>query len=197
MVINIESGGYAQFDRGVIDAQFDAEMPDCGSYQFEKMVSGRYQGGLMLKVVKCGAADVLFYDGFTKEALKLSNLSSCEIDRFLLYPLGNNRLAGCCKTDADRIILYYLIKLINERSAKLAAVNLAAILKKTGCGTDPSRPVCITADGSTFYFSKSFKERLYFYLKEHLTDKAGIYFEIVNVQDATLIGTAAASLMNL
>lgn len=166
MVINIESGGYARFERGVIDAQFDGEMPDHGSYQFEKMVSGRYQGGLMLKILQCGASDGLFSDGFAKAAAQLCNLSSCEIDQFLLYPFRENRLAGCCKTDADRIILYSLIEMVNERSAKFAAVNLAAILKKTGRGTDPSRPVCITADGSTFYYSRFFNERLYFLFKK-------------------------------
>jgi hexokinase len=56
--------------------------------------------------------------------------------------------------------------------------------------------VCIVAEGTVFYGLKSLKARVEYYLKEYLKDKKHRYYEIVNVENATLIGAAIAGLTN-
>jgi hexokinase len=109
MVINIESGGYSRFHSGILDKDYDAGLADRGAYQFEKMVSGRYQGRLLLSIVQKAAQEGLFSSRFAEKIMQVSNLESYEVDKFLYYPFADNRLAQCCKTEdqvADRITLY-------------------------------------------------------------------------------------------
>jgi hexokinase len=67
---------------------------------------------------------------------------------------------------------------------------------KSGRGFDPSRPLCIVAEGSTFYRLKSLQPKIEYYLKQYLVEKKHVYYEIVEVKDATLIGAAIAGLTN-
>jgi hexokinase len=57
-------------------------------------------------------------------------------------------------------------------------------------------PVCITAEGTTFYELKSLKAKVEFYLTSFLKEKHNRFVEIVSVKDATLIGAAIAGLTN-
>ena len=63
-------------------------------------------------------------------------------------------------------------------------------------GTDPTRPLCIVAEGTTFYKMKTLKSRVEFYLKQCLEDQRGVYTEIISVENATLLGAAIAGLTN-
>jgi hexokinase len=83
-----------------------------------------------------------------------------------------------------------------ERAAKLVAALLASVVLKTDKGKNPCEPVCITAEGTTFYELKSLKTRIECYLRRFLQEKHGRYFEIVKVDNATLIGAAIAGLTN-
>ena len=93
-------------------------------------------------------------------------------------------------------MLYAIADRLVERAAKLTAVNLSAMAVKTGCGTDATRPICIVADGTTFYHMKTLRSRVEFYLKNHLEDQRGIYTEIITVKNAPIIGAAIAGLTN-
>jgi hexokinase len=95
----------------------------------------------------------------------------------------------------DRSVLYYLIDAVIERAAKLVAINLSAVMEKTGKGKNPCAPVCITVDGSTFYKSKLFRDKLNYYVKSFINEQRGIYCEFVKVENGTLIGTAIAGLI--
>ena len=77
------------------------------------------------------------------------------------------------------------------------AVNLSAVIIKTGKGQDPCRPVCITADGSTFYKTHHFPERVAYYMKGYLNDELGRYHQFVEVKNANLTGSAIAALAKL
>lgn len=202
MLINIESGDYGKAPRGRIDLEFDIGTVNPGRYTFEKMISGAYQGGLMLAVVKKAAEEGLFSEQALREFKKLEGLSSKAIDDFLYHPYGRNVLAVCCGVAAeqrgteDRLTMYFLIDEMMERAAKLVAVNLSAVILKTGLGVNPCAPVCVAAEGTTFYKSKLFRAKLDYYVREYMNRQKGVYCEFVKAENATLIGTAIAGLLN-
>ena len=63
-IINIESGGYNKSPRGLIDEEFDCQTTNPGEYTFEKMISGKYQGGLITTAIKKAAKEGLFTEFF-------------------------------------------------------------------------------------------------------------------------------------
>ena len=202
-LVNIESGGYSKAPRGTIDERFDSHSGNPGSQQLEKMISGAYQGGLMLEIIREAVSEGLFSAHFSNNICNVKVLHAREIDEFCFYPyLSSNVLAGCigsgenAREENDRLTLYYIINDITERAAKLVAVNLGAVIIKTQKGKNPCKPVCITADGSAFYKSKLFKTKLDYYVKEVLNDKMDIYCEFVKVDNANLIGTAIAGILS-
>ena len=199
MIINLESGNYSMAPRGQIDIEFDSGTVNPGGYVFEKTISGAYQGGIMLAVIRKAAEEGLFSEAFKEKLLAVKELSSKEIDDFLYYPYGSSILASCCSRDEngdDHRTLYFIIDAIIERAAKFVTFNLTAVMMKTGKGADPCAPICITADGSTFYKSKLFRTKLDYYVKTFTNDRKHLYCEFVKAENGTLIGTAIAGLLN-
>ncbi|MCI0498086.1 MAG: hypothetical protein L0Y36_00190 [Planctomycetales bacterium] len=197
-IINTESGGMAGAHRGKIDRLFDATTNNPGVHIFEKMISGAYLGPLFLTTIQQACRDGMA-SGVAAEAIsRITALTTKEMNDFLFYPCGDNPLAKVCRQSgpADTTLLYVIADRLVERAAKFAAVNLSAMALKTGMGTDPIRPICIVAEGTTFYQMKTLKTRVEFYLKQYLEDKRGIYTEIIDVENATLIGAAIAGLTN-
>jgi len=199
VLVNIESGAYDKAPLSVIDMEYDATTADPGYFPFEKTVAGAYQGGLILTAIKKAAAEGIFSDEAARALGALDSLSSVEVDQFLNYPYGENKLARCFSNapgDEDRIALFHLIDGIIERTARFIAFSLTAVMEKTGKGRNPLKPVCVTADGSTFYKSKLFRPKLDYYIRTFTNDARGIYCEFVKVDQGTLIGTAVAGLLN-
>jgi len=199
MLINAESGAYNKVPRGQIDLEFDSTTVNPGDFIFEKTISGAYQGGLILAVLRKAVQEGVLSAAMGSRLSDIKELASKEIDDFLYYPYGENILAKCCSEpdgEDDRIALYYIIDEIFERAAKFVAFSLTAVLEKTGKGFSPCKPACITADGSTFYKSKLFRGKLDHYIKTFANETKGIYCEFVKVDDGTLIGTAIAGLLN-
>ena len=67
----------------------------------------------------------------------------------MFYPSGENPVSNACKKGegGDAKLLYMFAARLVERAAKLTAINLSAIAIKTGQGADPTRPICIVAEG--------------------------------------------------
>lgn len=200
-IINIESGGYAKAPRGEIDIIVDNGTTDPGRQQFEKMISGAYQGTLLFETFKKAAQDGLLSKQFAARLNEVKGLTSREIDDFCYYPYGDNAIAKCIGVGSseeekdDRLKVFYMIDALMERAAKLVAINIASVILKSGKGKDPSLPVCVAADGTTFYKSKLFRGKLDYYVKVHLNEKMGIYCEFVKAENANLVGTAIAGLL--
>lgn len=203
-IINIESGGYGKIPRGIIDEIFDNTTVDPGNQKFEKMISGVYQGGLILETIRKATEEGLFSSEFTNKLKTVKNLTAKEVDDFCDYPYSSSNILAKCSNFAnseseredDKQTIYYIIDGIIERAAKLVAINLASVILQTERGKNPCKPVCITAEGSTFYKSRFFKGKLDYYVKEYLYEKLGVYCEFVKAENATLIGTAIAGLLN-
>ncbi len=198
-IVNLESGDFSLAPRGAVDLLFDSTTANPGRYTFEKMYSGAYFGPLCLQVIKEAAGQGLF-SADTKEALRaVATLSTRDLDTLLTRPESAGHplspvFAGAGK--ADGLALYHLLDTLVERSARLAASALAAVVLQSGKGDDPYRPVCITADGSVFYGLKFLRERIICRLLEFLSGRQDRYFEILKVENAPLIGAAVAGLTN-
>lgn len=197
-IVNTESGGFGRCHRGKIDIRFDKSTINPGSQKFEKMISGAYLGPLLGMVVQQACEDGLFSPPASAGLARVENLTTTEMNHFLEHPYGSGRLAEAVRegTAEDVQILYGLSDRLTERAAKLSAVNLSSAALQSGQGKDPTRPICIVAEGTTFYKMKTLKSRIEFYLKDYLEDKKYIYTEIVRVENATLVGAAIAGLTN-
>jgi hexokinase len=198
-IINVESGAFGKAPRGTIDLQFDESTLDPGMSTFEKMVSGAYLGPLCLHCTHVAAEDGLFTEAVGESLRGIKEIDTEQVDEFMSCPTsGSNPLTAAVNsgTETDVVTLYYLIDRLIERAAKLTAINLSSMVLKSGCGENPCTPVCIVAEGTTFYELKSLKTRVEYYLKQYLEDNRQRYLEIVNVKNATLVGAAIAGLTN-
>ena len=198
-IINTESGGFAKGPVGTIDRQFDQSTINPGQGTFEKMISGAYFGPLCLKTIHVAADDGLFSGPVAAKLKKITKIETKDANDFLYYPVGKSNPLSLVFSDKDEqylVTLYYLLDRLAERAAKLVAIKLASVAIKSEKGRNPCRPVCIVAEGTVFYQLKSLKQRVECYLKKYLEDEKGIYYEIVNVDNATLIGAAIAGLTN-
>ena len=194
-IINIESGGYGKFQRSDIDENFDEGTEAPKAQWFEKMISGAYQGGMVLAIIKQAAHENLFKDKTAEKIERVEKLESMEIDDFCNHPYGMNILAQCVGDEIDREKIYFIIDAFFERAARLSAINLAAVMLKNGKGKNPCKPVCISVEGSTFYKSKLFKSKLDCYVADFMNRQLGIWCELVKVENATIIGTAVAGIL--
>lgn len=197
-IINCESGGFGKFQSGEIDAAFDKSTNNPGVHVFEKFISGAYLGALCLMTLQTAAKDGLFSKNIADEIENLKNLGTIEINEFLYFPYGYNRIANICKNGKsdDLQIVYFICESLVERAAKLSAINISAMTIKSDCNTSPDRPMCIVAEGTTFYSLKGLKSKTEFYLKQYLENELEIYYDIISVENATLIGAAIAGLTN-
>jgi len=198
-IINTESGAFGKAPRGKIDLDYDKTTINPEQQTFEKMISGAYFGPLCLRTIQTAADDSLFSSKPAEKLKKIKELSTKDINDFMYHPASSNNPLSLALTDSsesDTVTLYYLVDGLIERAAKLTSVKLSSATIKSGKGQNPCQPVCIVAEGTVFYQLKSLKQRVEFYLKLYLEDKKNIYYEIVNVENATLIGAAIAGLTN-
>ena len=193
MAVNIESGRYSGFQQGTYDRELDMTTSNPTQYTFEKMVSGRYLGNLILRCIKGAAYHDLMSADLTDKIKNCEVLELREVDQFLLYPEGKNTLSNICIDQNDRIAVIYIIEALYERAAKLIAISFDSVFRKINRERDANNSVCITVEGSSFYKSLLIKPKLEYYLKNR-NNKNGAYYEIIKVQEATLIGAAVAAL---
>lgn len=198
-VINMESANFSLAPRGPLDEAFlkSTENPELN--RFEKIASGAYLGPLAGFVLKSPQASSLFSAASRRSLDLYPGFKTIDIDHFLRDPRNgaaadNNPMAGCFDCDEDRIAAWMVVDALLERAAKAVAVNLSAVVLWGGQGSDPTRPVRLCVDGSTFYKLKSFKPRVEYYLKQYLQDRMNRYYEIVQVENAPLLGAAVAGL---
>ncbi|MGB5445980.1 MAG: hypothetical protein WBM99_10785 [Psychromonas sp.] len=194
-VINVESGNFAKFPQGDIDKIYDAGTNNPGKQTFEKMISGRYLGDITLEVIKQGARDGLFSTTAVALIDGMKSLETAELSLFIENPFSAQAPFNDAMIEAaDRELIYYIVIELIERAAKLAAINMAAAAIKAGKGHSPVHPICINVDGSTFHKLYGFRGKCEAYLTAMLNQR-GIYYEIIEVQNAPVIGTAIAALV--
>lgn len=198
MIINIESGAF-EAQQGEIDKKFDASTDSPGMQKFEKMLSGAYLGGLCFETIKSAIEEGLFSSPAAEELKKIKKLNTKNVSDYLAEPSAAFSPLGEAVFNAsnyDKAIMEALVGAVIERAAKLVAINISAAILKTGKGKNPDRPVCIVAEGTTYYNMPGLKEKVEQYLDDFLTVQNGCHYQIVHVDNATLIGAAIAGLTN-
>jgi len=198
-VVNTESGSFARGARGAVDDAFDATMANPGRYRHEKAISGAYLGALCGFAAQSAARSGCLSAAGARRLDSLPPVTTRDLNDFLLFPDRPEGPLGslCAGLDSDDARgLYLLCDTIVERAAALVAVNLAAIVRKTGRGVDPRYPVCITVDGTTFWQLRTFPVRVQSWMRRLLCGRFSRAWEITAVDDAPLLGAAIAALTN-
>ena len=151
-----------------------------------------------MKTAQVAGESGLFSAAVADNLNAIAEFGTKDIDDFMCDPNGTNPMSLAAKagSEDDLLMLCYLVDNLIERAAKLTAINLSSVSLKNGKGQNPLRPICIVAEGTTFYHLKSLKSRTEYYLKQYLEDQKHIYVEITSVENATLIGAAIAGLTN-
>jgi len=194
-IINIESGAFGSAPRTDIDIAFDNTTKNPGRYAFEKMISGGYLGGLCVTALKEAAGAGLFSTASKIE--ELTELSSEEVNKFVCgIELSKNVLSALLSTPEDKETAAGIINGLIERAAKLVAANLAAVILKTGKAKTQDKPVLMTIEGTTFYKLNNFQSMFEEFLKEILSGENKRYYEIIEVENSSLLGAAIAALVN-
>ncbi len=197
MIVNIESGNFGLAPRTNLDISFDNTTMNPGNYSFEKMFSGGYFGDLCLTVLKAAAYEGLLSADGTERLNKIGELSTGETNNFVAnMNSADNILADCFTPGQDRNVSVHIVDNMIDRAAKLVAANLAAVVIKTGKGTEHERPVLITIDGTTFYKLNNLKTRFEKYFFEFLSGERKRYVNFTEVEQSSLIGAALAGLID-
>ncbi len=200
MIVNAESGGFDKIATSAFDAAADAKTADPGRNRFEKLISGAYLGGIGLEIYKGAAKAGLLPKEILSRIVGLGSLSTADFSGFCAMDGdsdGSNPLFSIFSDPVNARMARRLGLPVFERAAVLSAVHLAAFAIKTGEGNDPSAPVAISIDGSTYYKTKaiSFAEIVSAELDDLLVRRRNINYEIVPpVDDAPMVGAAVAAL---
>lgn len=196
-IINIESGNFGKVPRSDIDLLFDTQTKNPGRYSFEKMFSGGYFGGLCTVALRVAANEGVFSEKSKYQLKELQELSSEEVNNFVLgIDLTKNLLAQALSSEEDSKFASQIIETLIERAAKLVAANLAAVILKTGKAKSADKPVLMTIEGTTFYKLKNFRQMFESFLQKFLSGYNKRHYEIVEVENSSLIGAAIAGIVN-
>ncbi len=191
-IVNMESGCFGLVG-GDLDQAFDGGTKHPGESLFEKKISGAYLGPLVRVVLQQAAKEGLFSPETANTILALESLSNIESDDFMHNPRkGKSPLTQLIKHPEDITTVVAIIDGVVERATKLAACNLSAVVLRGNAGEDPSLPICINADGTTFYKNHNFAVRVHRYLQEFLVEKHHRYYEIIQVDNSPTLGAALA-----
>ena len=192
-LINVESGAYTGFPAGDMDDAYDKTLIDTGDDRFEKMVSGGYQGGLMMHILEKGAAEGMIRRTTYERLRDTGGITSKDISAFAKDPESSGRIADACAETSEKEFLLELFDLITERSARLCSIVITAALLRAGIGTDHKAPAFITAEGSTFLKQKDFREKLERQMDALAGEKYRLFWEFHTVENAVMKGIAAAA----
>ncbi|MBN1821808.1 MAG: hypothetical protein JXR31_08135 [Prolixibacteraceae bacterium] len=196
-IINIESGNFGKAPRTDIDIAFDNTTKNPGRYSFEKMFSGGYFGGLCTTALKVAADEGLFSERTKDQVKNLPELSSEEVNKFVCCTgLDENQLNLALVTVEDKEIASAIINGLIERAAKLVAANLASVILKTGKAKTAEKPVLMTIEGTTFYKLFNFQKMFEEFLQGFLSGENQRFYEIVEVENSSLLGAAIAAIVN-
>jgi hexokinase len=196
-IINIETGAMCKVPQTDLDLKFDNTTINPGQYRFEKMFAGGYFGGLCLTALKAAAGEGIFSSSASAGILSLDDLSSGDVNSFVSNPISDNSPLNKLKlAKSDTELCIEIIDGLIDRSAKLVAANIAAVILKTNKGKSADKPILITIEGTTFYKMHNLRAHFEKYLGDYLSGDKRRFYEFTEVQQSSLVGAALAALIN-
>ena len=189
MIINCESGNFTKAVRGQVDEIIDLSCEYPNFNTMERMISGAYIGKLVTGTAHIAAKNGLLSAAFSEI---VPQFTSPELDDFL-RGAENRVYKMCVGTDAE--VLRELMDKIFERAAKLVCANIAALCLHYDGGKSPDKPFCVVAEGSTFYKSLLFRDKLDKYVKSDIEGRLSRYVVFRQADNATLTGSALSALL--
>ena len=190
MIINCESGNFSKALRGESDMMTDADSDNPGAYLFEKMLGGVYHGKVITNTSVLASKEGLLSENFKQIS---PMFTTPELDDFMRGT--ENRILQMCQGD-DADVLRIIIELSFERAAKLVCANIAALCLHSGGGKSRDLPFCVFAEGSTFYKSLLFKDKLDKYVKSYIEVEQLRFVVFKRAENLTLVGAAYSALVN-
>ena len=136
----------------------------------------------------------LFSIEFSKSFEKLKALNTVEMSHFLKNPSFKGAYASLCDKKTDRLLLITLGKMLVERASKLIALEVAGAAVKCGKGKNSNKPICVVAEGTTFYALPGLQYCVEALLEGWLAKEKQIYTKIFHIEDAVIKGVAAIGL---
>lgn len=194
-IVVCESGKFNKIPRSQFDLDFDKTANTPGMYVIEKMCSGAYLGPIAKIALQYACKDGLFSEPVSKAIMALDKLELYEMDRYFYAPANTETVLGKIAnqgTQEDKDILYTILDFFVIRAARIASAIIAANAIKCGQGKQPTMPISVLCNGTTFYKTHNLLPRIRGYLDEVLTVQRNIYFEIVTVDNDITLGTAVA-----
>lgn len=195
MLVNLESGSFTGVPQGDFDRALDAASDNPGAYLFEKMTGGRYLGELCRLTLAGAAEEGLFSPAVAAQLRALKTLSAPEVDLFAADPDSGAIPALCGASEADRALAVQLISAIFERAARAITANIAAILMMIGGADNRYKPLVVCVDGALFANSNLLRPAIAETMQTFLAEQHKRYCVCKAMDNATIIGTAAAALM--
>ena len=189
-IINTECGDYSLFSRSEFDEIMDATTRNKGRYLMEKMVSGAFVGRLVATVINEAAKEGVIGEGVE------GKVTTKHVNDFLIDKRDpSNPLMQKCEASPElRPSFFLVIDAVLERAAKLVAIQLVAVLRKSGIRDNYDAPILLSIDGSCYAGEYFYRERIEAYLWKYLTWKSGIRFEVIRPENASLLGASVAAL---
>ncbi|MDR3337899.1 MAG: hexokinase [Treponema sp.] len=196
-IVVCETGAFNPRFLGPLDREYDATTKNPGVYTQEKASSGAYLGPLTLHVLKTAVKEGLFKFKKSDVLLSWPTLQTKDLNAFMQAPLAMEgplgELFGPDERDAIAT-LSYLTSIVTKRGALLAAAVVAAMVERTGAGSDPFVPVRIAVEGTTYVVYKGMRETLESFLHIMLNREGPRAYVIAPVEQASLLGAAVAAL---
>lgn len=191
-IVNMESGCF-DYPAGPFAREVWQATEEPAVHHFEKLISGAYLGLQCRLLLGHAVRDGLFSPAFATRFAGVSSLSTIQVNAFLQGTADAENPLVMCSADnqSDKGMVEYLCRAVIAHAAKLTAVNLASAIIQTDAGKDPNRPVCINADGTTFWKTDRLRALSLGYLRDLVPDHA---FQVVHIEDSPGIGAAVAAL---
>lgn len=184
MIINCESGSYAGAFRGKADFMTDEASEIPGDHLLEKMISGAYMGAVITNTAILASEAGLLSSGFSSP---LKPFSLPELDEFMRGKF--NRVSESCSGD-DEEILRIITDCAYERAARLVCADIAALCMRADGGKREDLPFCVIAEGSTFYNSLLFYDKLKKYIDSFIRGELHRHVVCRHAGNSTLAGAA-------
>ena len=188
MLINVESGNYANQPRGDLDISFDQTTKNPGKQTLEKMISGAYLGALIHHVIQASEQEQLLSDAFYGAFGRMICLGTTDLTLFIDEQKSD--LYDACLQTGDKIALLHLIHSLIKRAAKLTALQVAGAAVKCGKGRLAQNPVCVSVEGSTYQRLPGIKREIGAILGDWLKNERGIYTNTIRVDHAVIKGAS-------